>query len=100
VAAAILYDASAPGVFILTALALLGLVGIVGHTWMVRVIMAMRHRRWNYRYLVVPAYRVRTLTLVLFNVPFHARWAHPRPALVVLRHRLISAGKRDTANSR
>ncbi|QRY46701.1 hypothetical protein JVX93_07705 [Mycolicibacterium boenickei] len=81
VAAAILYDASAPGVFILTALVLLGFVGIVGLTWMVRVIMAMRHRRWNYRYLVVPAVGVLTLTLVLFNVPFHARWAHARPTL-------------------
>ncbi|MGV0771774.1 hypothetical protein [Mycobacterium syngnathidarum] len=81
VAAAILYDASAPGVFVLAALALLGCVGIVGLTWMVRVIMAMRHRRWDYRYLVVPAIGVLTLTLVVFNVPFQLRWAHARPAL-------------------
>lgn len=81
VAAAILYEASAPGVFILSALALLGLIGIVGLTWMVRVIMAMRHRRWDYRYLVVPAIGVLTFTLVVFDVPFQARSVHARPAL-------------------
>lgn len=54
VAAAILYEASAPGVFILTALALLGFVGIVGLVWFVRTILAMRHRRWDFRYSVVP----------------------------------------------
>lgn len=81
VAAAILHAASAPGVFILTALALLGCVGIVALTWMVRVIMAMRHRRWDYRYLVVPAIGILTLTLVRCDVPFHVRWAQARPAL-------------------
>ncbi|PIB74458.1 hypothetical protein CQY22_013410 [Mycolicibacterium brumae] len=80
-AAAILYEASSPGVFILTALALLGCIGIVGLTWMVRVILAMRYRRWNYRYLVVPAIGVLTFTLVVFDVPFQARWAHAKPAL-------------------
>lgn len=53
-AAAILYEASAPEVFILTALALLGFVGIVGLVWFVRTILAMRHRRWDFRYSVVP----------------------------------------------
>jgi hypothetical protein len=81
VAAAILYEASAPGVFILTALALLGLVGIVGLVWFVRTILAMRHRRWDFRYLVVPTIGVLALTLVLFDAPFHARWAHTKPAL-------------------
>lgn len=81
VAAVILYDAGAPGVFVVTALALLGCIGIIGLIWVVRVILAMRHRRWDYRYLVVPAIGVLTLTLVVFNVPFHMRWAHARPAL-------------------